>query len=103
MLNVYIIRDGKGGSVTSEIGLPEIAHLIDQGKIKYTGKKLKQSKGEVRTERYYIRINGTPRTQEVCAKPCCEYIRKEEGNDGTEVQDASGRSGSGGVRSPEPD
>lgn len=89
MLNVYIIRDGKGNSVTSEIGLPEIAALIDEGKIKFTGKKLKQSKGEVRTERYYIRINGKPKVHESCDKPCCAYIKKEKDNDSSEVQDPS--------------
>lgn len=75
MLNVYVIREG-GGKTTSTLQLPQIAEMIHAGKLKYTGKKLKQSRGELTTFRYYIRVNLPPRTSEVCDKPCCNYVPK---------------------------
>lgn len=89
MLNVYVIREG-GGKTTSTLQLPDIAHLIDQGKLKFTGKKLKQSRGELTTFRYYIRVDREPRAKEICKKPCCGYIedKKEKDND-SEIQDPS--------------
>ena len=73
MLNLYVIRDGKGTSVDST--RQETVQLIEEGKIKYTGKRLRQSRGDMTTTRFYLRINGTPKPRVSCTKPCCNYAK----------------------------
>ena len=76
MRMVYVIRDNKGGSEESDV--KTVFHMLDQGKLSYIGKKLRQSKGEVTETRYYSRANRPPASGEPCQKSCCAYIRESE-------------------------